>query len=108
MSQTVVKKRTGFNAKKITATVLGAIVLLISGVLIYDAATELFTAKKTRDELRTVQAELADLETQQEDLTGVREKLSDPTYVQNYARGAHLMSKSEEQVFVLPRPSGDE
>ena len=60
----------------------------------------IFQLKK---ELRLVESELESLETRQKELTLEKNKLEDPTYVQNYARGTHLLSKSEEQVFILPK-----
>ncbi|WZU01779.1 septum formation initiator family protein [Erysipelothrix sp. D19-032] len=43
------------------------------------------------------------LKDEQTTLNEEKARLEDPTYVQNYARGTHLLSKSGEQVFILPK-----
>ena len=35
-------------------------------------------------------------------LTSEKEKLTDPDYVQSYARGTYMLSKDGEQIFYLP------
>lgn len=77
--------------------------LAIITVLGTGAVVEIKKSFQLKDELQTAKSELDELNTKKETLNLEKEKLSDPAYVENYARGTHLLSKDDEQVFVLPK-----
>lgn len=103
MSQKVLKLKTKYSAKRIFSTLFSLLVIGVSGFLIYNSTLEWMKVNESNKQLSTVKQELIGLMIEQENLSEVQAKLSDPGYVQNYARGKHLMSKTEEQVFVLPK-----
>lgn len=103
MSQKVLKLKTKNPAKRIFSTLFSLLIIGVSGLLIYNSTLEWMKVNESNKQLSTVKQELSGLIMEQDNLTEVQAKLSDPGYAQNYARGKHLMSKSEEQVFVLPK-----
>ena len=88
---------------KIISTCLGVAVLAFSGYMLTKSVNELVTTAQLKQELNTVQSQLDTLKDEQTTLNEEKARLEDPTYVQNYARGTHLLSKSGEQVFILPK-----
>lgn len=77
--------------------------VVISMFFITDFFQEFSKASQTKKELVEIKYEIKMIETEKQDLEDLKAKLADSNYVQNYARGKHLMSKSEEQVFILPK-----
>lgn len=106
MTQTTIQKKQQSPLNRAVFGVLGLVVVFVSGLLIFNSAKEWFSMYESSQTLKSVQETLAELETKQTSLESAKDKLSNPDYVQNYARGVHLMSKSEEQIFVLPK-AGD-
>ena len=102
MTRKLAKKKVS-RANRITSMLIGLVGIVLTIVLFNSSAREIFTTFQLKKELRLVESELESLETRQKELTLEKNKLEDPTYVQNYARGTHLLSKSEEQVFILPK-----
>lgn len=77
--------------------------LAFIGVTGYSAAQEIMQSRALKAELRSSKKELGILQDEQTRLSLEKDKLTDPAYVENYARGKHLLSKDDEQVFVLPK-----
>lgn len=71
-------------------------------MLIYGVVSELMTTVELKNQLSNVEKELAVIKEENSQLTSQREKLEDPGYVQNYARGNYMLSKEGEQIFYLP------
>lgn len=71
-------------------------------MLIYGVVSELMTTFELKKQLSNVEKELAVIKEENSQLTSQREKLEDPGYVQNYARGNYMLSKEGEQIFYLP------
>lgn len=90
-------------ARKLVVNILSLVMIIVSGLIIYDVSKEFVRSKEKKEELALIRQEIEELEKENENLEGIKKKLSDANYVQNYARGKHLMSKSEEQVFILPK-----
>ena len=90
-------------ARKLVVNILSLVMIIVSGLIIYDVSKEFVRSKDKKEELALIRQEIEELEKENENLEGIKKKLSDANYVQNYARGKHLMSKSEEQVFILPK-----
>lgn len=55
-----------------------------------------------KSEISVNTSEIKSLNTKKSTLTDQRNKLKDPKYVEHYARGKFLASKSGEQIFKLP------
>lgn len=78
------------------------VLFAISCMLIYGVVSELMTTVELKKQLSNVEKELAVIKEENSQLTSQREKLEDPGYVQNYARGNYMLSKEGEQIFYLP------
>ncbi len=102
MTQATLKRKKS-QPSKIGALVAAVIGLLLLAFFMTNSIKEIITTYKLNKDLKLVEHQLETLSTRQSELTLEKEKLKDPTYVQNYARGTHLLSKSEEQVFILPK-----
>lgn len=85
--------------------VFSMVLVLVSVFLIQSSVKSWTKVSKSKQEIKILEAELLALDEEASNLEGLKSKLSDPNYVQNYARGKHLMTKSDEQVFVLPKAS---
>lgn len=85
--------------------VFSVVLVLVSVFLIQSSVKSWSKVSKSKQEIKILEAELLALDEEASNLEGLKSKLSDPNYVQNYARGKHLMTKSDEQVFVLPKAS---
>lgn len=86
-------------ASILSMCLMGAMIFLMAK----SSITELAASYQLKRELKEAQAELETLNAQTESLKSEKEKLSNPEYVENYARGTHLLSKEDEQVFILPK-----
>ncbi len=77
--------------------------LAVIGFFGTKSVKEIVATYQLKQELKSVQSELETLNAEKASLTLEKERLNDPTYVENYARGTHLLSKDDEQVFILPK-----
>lgn len=105
MSQKKVKIKKPLTAKRLFRAVLSIVLLVTSAFLIESSIQSWSKVSKSKQEISILEAELSVLTESANNLEGLKSKLSNPNYVQNYARGKHLMTKSDEQVFVLPKAS---
>ncbi len=90
--------------KKVMIHLMTFVFLIASGFILKEAVGEIIRNQKTKADLVIIQNEVKTLEEENKELEALKVKLADSDYVQNYARGKHLMSKSDEQVFILPKP----
>lgn len=97
------KRQKSFRFKRLFSNFLTVAMVVASVYLVSSSVTEWTQNYKSKQELTQLQAELDSLGQETVELEGLKKKLSNADYVQNYARGKHLMSKSDEQVFVLPK-----
>lgn len=67
------------------------------------AVQDIVESFQLKAQLSNAKNELNELNTKKEGLAVEKLKLEDNSYVENYARGHHLLSKDDEQVFVLPK-----
>lgn len=67
------------------------------------AALDIVESVQLKSQLKASKNELVELNEGKKSLLLEQQKLEDPAYVENYARGTHLLSKDKEQVFVLPK-----
>lgn len=88
---------------KLFSMVAAGAVLVMSGILITGAVKEVYTTFQLKNELSEVKTQYTSVQDENVDLQNEKDKLEDPAYVQNYARGTQLLSKDGEQVFVLPK-----
>ncbi len=90
-------------SKKILSFVSVSLMLAVIGFFGTKSVKEIVATYQLKQELKSVQSELETLNAEKASLTLEKERLNDPTYVENYARGTHLLSKDDEQVFILPK-----
>lgn len=90
-------------SNKVSRFALGILCLAIIGVFGSGAMMDVMESFNLKSQLKAAKGELNDLNQGKEALVLEKQKLTDPAYVENYARGTHLLSKDDEQVFVLPK-----
>ncbi len=105
MSQKKVRSKKPLTLNRIFKNLFSIVLLVVSVFLIQSSVKSWTKVSKSKQEIKILEAELLALNEEESNLEGIKSKLSDPNYVQNYARGKHLMTKSDEQVFVLPKAS---
>lgn len=105
MSQKKVRNKKPMTLNRLFKNIFSVVLVLVSVFLIQSSVNSWSKVSKSKQEIKILEAELLALDEEASNLEGLKSKLSDPNYVQNYARGKHLMTKSDEQVFVLPKAS---
>lgn len=88
--------------KNLAAYLLSLILLLASVVLIFDIVKGQLETATLRTSLKEVQAQLQELQEENNLLIQQKDKLNDPEYIKNYARGQYMLSQENEQIFRLP------
>ncbi|NLC05925.1 MAG: septum formation initiator family protein [Erysipelothrix sp.] len=78
------------------------LLVLVSVFLIFDIAKEYIETLTLNSSLEEVSQQLINLQEENDLLIAQKEKLSDPEYVKNYARGQYMLSQEDEQIFRLP------
>lgn len=78
------------------------ILIGVSAVMLYFAVREVMNTFYLQKQLADIQIRLQEAEDQNKYLNSEKEKLQDPDYVENYARGNYMLSKEGEQIFYLP------
>ncbi len=58
--------------------------------------------KRLQEQLTVSKAELESIQRDNVELKKQKEKLSDPDYMKDYARGNFMLSQEGEQIFILP------
>lgn len=81
------------------------VVIGASAFLLFEVFKEVYTTINLKQQLAEVQEKLQEVQDENSYLTSEQEKLKDPDYVANYARGNYLLSKDDEQIFYLPENS---
>ncbi len=90
--------------KKLTPIIKLFLVLMAGASIyfLYSVGQELMTTFQLRRQLAEVQEKLQEVQDESTYLNKQKEKLQDPDYVQSYARGNYMLSKTGEQIFYLP------
>ena len=81
------------------------ILVLMSCYMLYSVGREIYTTFRLHKELSEVELKLQEVQDENMYLLEEQEKLQDPDYVENYARGNYMLSKDEEQIFYFPEDS---
>ena len=99
------KKKT--KRRKLTPIVrlLCLVMIGLSSFMLYQVGTEVLTTVRLSRELDQVKEKLQEVQDENMYLLEEQEKLQDPDYVENYARGNYMLSKDEEQIFYFPEDS---
>lgn len=85
------------------------VMLMISGVLMYNVLTEVLETRNLKDEIAQANSENQSLNKKKEDLNTQKENLNDTEYLIRYARAKYLATKEDgEQVFKLPEDNTSE
>lgn len=101
-----VKKRK-ISLKKIISFSVGFVLLFVSGLMIYNSVQEFMISYRLNSELKAARQAYEDALGEQAAFEIEKAKFNDPDYVQNYARGAHLLTSEGEQVFILVPEKGN-
>lgn len=92
-------------SRKITRRIILSLMFIVSVVMLVQVAQQVLYTMNLQSSLAETQAKFIEVEAQNQALTSQQAKLEDADYVKVYARGSLLLSKQDEQIFVLP--SGD-
>ncbi|MBQ1531751.1 MAG: septum formation initiator family protein [Solobacterium sp.] len=78
------------------------LIIAASVFLLVEVAKEIYTTVELKKQLAEVQQKYQEVQDESAYLLQEREKLTDPDYVQSYARGNYMLSREGEQIFYLP------
>ena len=96
------KKPKNFKTR-LSSLIFSVVCLTVITTLGFSTVQEISESAKLRGQLKSAKIELKQLTKNKEDLLLERKRLTDPAYIENYARGTHRLSKEDEQVFILPK-----
>ena len=98
------KKKKSGQPRKLTpfTKLLCFLLLAFSAFLIFEAAQELYKMFQYQQEVAEASEKYQEVLDENVYLTTEKEKLTDPDYVQSYARGNYMLSKDGERIFYLP------
>lgn len=102
MSNTTNKKRKQTRKTTPIASLILVSLFAAFGVFAVIVAQEVSQTLILWQNIKNTQLELDQVQTENDYLTSQRDKLQDPNYVENYARGNYLLSKEGETIFYLP------
>lgn len=88
--------------KRFVSALISSVVLLVSLWLIYDVSKDVVQTFFLHREVQIAQEQFDELSKENEKLGTLKDKLTDPDYVKNYARGKYLISSQGEQTFYVP------
>ena len=88
--------------KKLVNLILSAVLFVVATFLVITIASTVYQTITLKNQADVVNAELAILEEEKEQLSSTKAKLEDENYVVTYARGEYMFSKGDEKLFKLP------
>jgi len=74
-------------------------ILVVSTYFLVQAGKEILSTLQLTSQVKDSQKQIEALEEENKQLINQKNKLQDPEYVKNYARGAYMLSKNGEQIF---------
>lgn len=77
-------------------------VIAFSCWLIYGVIDEIGTTFTLKQQLAETKVKLEEVKDENQYLLDQKNKLSDPNYVQSYARGNYMLTKDGEKIYYLP------
>lgn len=93
--------------KNVSSYIVSLLCLTFSFLVIFDFVQAKMQLNDLRVLLGESQAQLAQKERDGQELLKQKNKLSDPNYVKEYARGNYLLTQENEQVFILPKQNAE-
>ncbi|MGB4984644.1 MAG: septum formation initiator family protein [Erysipelotrichaceae bacterium] len=93
--------------KKPVKLIVSLILLVICSAFIFRAVKLLLVTFDLKAKISESNAKIVELEKENSLLVQQKEKLLDPEYVKNYARGVYMYSKDGEQIFHLSPEKGE-
>ncbi|MCF0108746.1 MAG: septum formation initiator family protein [Erysipelotrichaceae bacterium] len=98
------KKKKSKGRKKLTPVfrLICLILLGISGFFVYSVVKEFYTMVDLQGQLSDAQEKLILVQDENTRLTSQRDKLTDPDYVESYARSNYMLTKEGEEIYYLP------
>ena len=84
---------------KVGNVIITTVILGISGLLLFSAGKDILLTFQLASQVKDSQNQIEKLEEENKKLVNQKNKLQDPEYVKNYARGAYMLSKNGEQIF---------
>lgn len=88
--------------------IISLVLLLISGYFLINVFQETRITYSLLVDINEAKKEYESLKAESEQLVNQRDKLQDPNYVENYARGEYLITKEGEAIYHLPSQNNGE
>lgn len=89
-------------SNKVIGKLVGVILLCCAIIMALNVGKQVLEMVDLKKQKEIVEKELEQLKEENNSLHSTKTKLEDPNYVQTYARGEYMFSKSDEKVFYLP------
>lgn len=89
------------NRKKLISRGVIFCLVIAGGFMIASAVKEIMYSFTLQNQLNAAKKDYETVSGEQDKLIETKTQLQDPEYVQNYARGSHLLSSEDEEVFIL-------
>ena len=87
-------RRRKFTLKKGLINIVALFFVVASVLLLNEAVKEMMKSSQTKKDLVLIEQEIKELEKDNEDLEGLKAKLSDSNYVQNYLKSKSLFCQN--------------
>ena len=88
--------------QRLASTLVSILLVAVSAFFIMSIVSAHLETSRLEKKLAERKDEFAQLERDQDELKKQKEKLSDPEYIKDYARGNFMLSEENEQIFILP------
>lgn len=86
---------------------ISIVCLTFSFLVLFDFIQARTQVTQLNQTLQDKETELVEKLREQEALVKQKDKLSDPNYVKEYARGNFMLTQENEQVFILPKQANE-
>ncbi len=91
-----------YKGKSIVSSIITVLLVAATVFFTMDFLQSQADMKRLQEQLTVSKAELESIQRDNVELKKQKDKLSDPEYMKDYARGNFMLSQEGEQIFILP------
>lgn len=91
-----------YKGKSIVSSIITVLLVTATVFFTMDFLQSQADMKRLQEQLTVSKAELESIQRDNVELKKQKDKLSDPEYMKDYARGNFMLSQEGEQIFILP------
>ncbi len=91
-----------YKGKSIVSSIITVLLVAATVFFTMDFLQSQADMKRLQEQLTVSKAELESIQRDNVELKKQKDKLSDPEYMKDYARGNFILSQEGEQIFILP------